>query len=126
MKRKIILSIALALSIILVSLIKSDSIVAAEIQTKFVFDTGVIALGPNQDMRLSVLSGTPTANGSFNFRLRQISYAQESCDGGICRQTIAEQTVSDLVTLMPNEAASIDFRRCTYPLCGGIRGVLLT
>ena len=125
MKRRIILSIALVLSIAILSLASFTS-TEAENQTKYVFDTGLVTPGPGQEVRVSVLSGTPTANGTFNFRLRQISYAQESCDGGICRQTIAEQTVSDLVTLMPNEAASIDFRRCTYPLCGGIRGVLLT
>src|SRR5215203_3661486 len=108
MKRKIILSIALALSIILVSLIKSDSIVAAEIQTKFVFDTGVITLGPNQDLRLSVLSGTPTANGSFNFRVRRFGYAQDSCTGGVCKLSVDSQTASDLITLLPGEAAFFD------------------
>jgi hypothetical protein len=127
MKRKIILSIALALSVGLVALTRSDSPVAAQNQIKIVADTGVVTPGPNQELRLSVLSGTPTANGTFNFRVRQISYTQDrDCTGGACRLNVESQTVSDTITVAPGEAVSIDFRRCPFPACGGIRSVVLS
>ena len=72
MKRKIILSIALVLSLTILLLSSSDSSVKAQNQIKIVADTGSVALGPNQEMRLSLLSGTPTATGTFSFRIRRI------------------------------------------------------
>ena len=125
MKRRITLSIALVLSIAGLSLVSFNS-TGAQNQTRYVFDTGFITPGSNQDIRLSVLSGTPTANGTFNFRIRQFSYTPDDCSGGVCKYSIGSQTESDLVTVMPNEAASIDFRRCMSPICGGIRGVIVT
>jgi hypothetical protein len=104
MKRKITLSIALALSIVLISLMSSDSTTHAQNQLRYSADTGVVTLGVNQEMRLSILSGTPTANGTFNFRLRRMGYTQESCAGGVCKLAVASQTTSDVITLLPNEA----------------------
>ncbi len=112
MKRKIILSRALILSLtilLLLQLTSSDSRVEAQNQIKIVADTGAVTLGPNQEMRLSILSGTPTANGNFNFRVRRIEYMPESCSGGVCKQTIASQSQSDIITLAPGEAASARF-----------------
>jgi len=126
MKRKIILAFAFALSLTTLLLTSSDSRVAAQNQIKIVADTGVVTLGPNQELRLSLLSGYPTTNGDFSFRLRQTSYAQPICTGGVCQLAVESQTVSDVITVAPNEAVSINFRRCIFPICGGIRGVVLS
>ncbi len=128
MKRKIILSTALILSLTILLLTSSDSRIEAQNQIKIVADTGMVTLGPNQELRLSILSGTPTANGSFNFRIRRMSYTQESCTGGVCKQNIETQTTSEVITVIPGEAVSIDFRRCIAPLCSGVfvRGVILS
>jgi hypothetical protein len=128
MKRKIILPIALVLSLTILLLTSSDSSVTAQNQLKIFADTGLITLGPNQELRLSVLSGTPTANGSFNFRVRRTTYAQEACADGVCKQSIESQNTSDVMTVLPGEAASISIRRCVSPICGGVyvRGAVLS
>ncbi len=122
MKRKIILSIALVLTIVLISLTSSDSRVGAQNQIRVVADTGVVLLGPNQKFVLTVVSGTPTANGTFSFRVRRLNYTQQSCGGGVCKQTIASQTLSDLVTLAPSEAASISSTPDSFD---GVRAVVI-
>lgn len=128
MKRGTTLSIALTLSIVLVGLTTSDSYVEAQQnQIRGVADTGVALLGPNQELILTV-SGNTAANGPFNFRIRRMSYMQESCTDGVCKQTIETQTTSDVITVMPGEAVSIDVHRCISPICGGVfvRGVVLS
>ena len=124
MKRKVTVSIALVLSIVLVSLIKSDSHVAAQNQIKIVADTGIIRIGPNQILRLTA---TP-AGGNHNFRFRQLEYEPVTSEAGITTLAVSSQTASDLITLTPDEAVSVDVRRCIYPMCGGVyvRGVVLS
>ena len=107
MKRRITLSIALVVSIVLASLTNSDSRTNAAPPQRFIADTGVVTLGPDQELILTVLSGTPTMSGTFNFRIRRMNYMQESCNGGVCRLAVESQTTSDVITLMPGEAASI-------------------
>ena len=118
MKRRITLSIALALSIVLVSLMSSDSTVKAQNQIRVVADTGIATLGPNQILRITLgLQG-----GNYTFALRRIEYTQGVCSGGVCKHTIASQTTSNPITLMPGEAASIDIPNTAF----GVRGVVLS
>ncbi len=111
MKRRIILSIALTLSIISVLLMNSDSSVEAQIQTRYSAGTGVIALTANQNLSLSVAVGDTNGDGSISgndaivVRFRRTRYMKTGCDGGVCRYVIESQTTSDPIILMPNEAA---------------------
>jgi len=105
MKRRIRLSIALALSVVLLSLTSFDSTVNAAPPLKFNADSGIIALGPNQVLRLTVANRLDTVS----VRFRRIEYAQDSCDAaGVCRHIISSQTVSNLITLAPGEGARFD------------------
>jgi hypothetical protein len=119
MKRKITLSIALALSIVLVSLTSSDSTVNAQQQGRFfAYDSGIIALGPNQVLRIGVVNYRET---DFNFRFRQMEYMQTACNGGVCKLVASSQTTTNPITLMPGEAASLELVASTYG-----RGIVLS
>lgn len=111
MKRKLTLSIALALSIVLVSLTNSDSSVGAAPPQRFVFDTGLTKVGAGQTLILSVAAGDFTGDGQvdgIDFAVRRSKYMQGPCSGdGVCRQTIESQSTSDRRILMPGEGASI-------------------
>lgn len=109
MKRRITLSIALVLSIVLVSLMSSDSTANAARPQRFVADTGMIPLGPNQLLRVTVV---PVADGPihsviFTFTTNHFG-PQGTCNGGVCKHFISSQTTSDPITLAPGEAASVD------------------
>jgi hypothetical protein len=123
MKRRILLSIAPALSVILLSLTSSDSRVAAQNQIRIVADTGVVTLGPNQMLRIAVDGkfGTETETA---IRFGQIEYAQSVCNGGICRLAVASQTTSDPIPLMPGEAVSYDIYE--HEMQHAVRGVVLS
>ena len=110
MKRKITLSIALALSLVLISLTASDSIVKAQPQQpRAAFDSGMVTLGANQTLRVSVV-GDWNGDNDVNVRFRKTEYAPEGAcgSGGVCKYSIASQSTSAPLTLMPGEAAYYD------------------
>jgi hypothetical protein len=121
MHRKKTLSIALALSVALVSLMSSDSTAKAQPGgRKFRADTGIVTLGPNQILRVTVAAGDVNGD-NVRVRFQRMEYVQGSCGGGICRLAAASQTTSDPITLMPGEAASIDIPNTAF----GVRGLLV-
>jgi hypothetical protein len=110
MKRRITLSIALVMSIALVSLMSSDSTANAS-RPQYVADTGMIPLGPNQLLRITVTpqAGGVVPTGSVTFTVDNVGYGtQGTCNGGVCKHFISSQTTSDPITLAPGEAASVD------------------
>ena len=123
MKRRITLSIALALSVVLVSLMSSDRAAQAQNQTRVVADTGVMRLGPDQILRLTV--STRGGNDS-NVRFRHLEYTDTGATTGVRKLAISTQDSSDLIPLTAGEATSVDFRRCDYPICIGVRGIVLS
>jgi len=123
MKRKIALTIVLMFTVAVMALMRSDSSTKAEPPQKLRFDTGVVAFGPNQVLRLDVTFDReidPPALVGF----RRFDYVQTSCNGGVCKQIISSQTTSAPITLMPNEAISMDIT----PMAGssGVRVVLVS
>jgi hypothetical protein len=106
MKRRITLSIALVLSVVLVALTNSDSTVKAQNQIRIVANTGVITLGPNQKLRLSVVFDD--TEGSEKVAFRRLIYASGVCAGGICKHAVSSQTTTAPVTMLPGEAALFD------------------
>ncbi len=108
MKRRITLSIALALSIVLVSLTSSDSSVGAQQLRRFRADTGVVKLGPNQTLR--VTAAWDLNNDGLAFvRFSGMEYAQGACNDGICKLSVSSIYNNNPTALMPGEAASYSF-----------------
>lgn len=117
MKRRITLSIALVVSFVLVSLTSSDSTVTAQNQIKIVADTDVITLGQNQILRVMAVGDLTSFD---RVRFRKMEYMQGVCGGGVCKLAIASQTLSDIIILMPGEAASFDIPNTAF----GVRAVI--
>lgn len=114
MKRNIALALG-ALSLILVSLLSSDSAVRAQQTRRLVtFDTGVVTLGPNQLLRLTVTGGDFNADGDTTVGFRGIKYTQGVCGGGVCQLMNAGSTTSGPHTLAAGEAISLDLVATTY------------
>lgn len=107
MKGRISLSIALALSVGLISLMQSDAPVQAQNQMRVVGDTGVVKLGIDQILRITVNAGS--GNDTIAVRFRGMTYMQSGCSGGVCKSVLTSQNNSSPLLLMPNEAASYDF-----------------
>ena len=110
MKRRIALSIALTVSVVLVSLASSDSTAQAQQGRRRVADTGIVSLGPNQELRLS-LAGDYNADGDVDggdyALFRRMEYGQQSCGSdGVCKLVVTSQTTSNPVRLRPGEAVS--------------------
>ena len=107
MKRKIILSIALALSVVFLSLTSSDSTVKAQQQRRFfVYDTGVITPAAGQILRVTV---APTGRDPITVRFHRMQYMTEGCNGdGVCRQIITSRSGVASGQLTGAEAAHID------------------
>ena len=123
MKCRIMFSIALTLSLALISLMSSDSTAKAQNQIRVVADTGVITLGSNQILRLTVV-GALDLNDLYLFRVNKRSYAQSACSDGICKLAVASQTTTNPITLMPGEAVLIDI--VGQEQQHGVRGVILS
>ena len=118
MRRRIILSIALVMSLVLVSLTSSDSTAQARQQRRtFVWDTGVVTLGPNQVLRLTA-TGDGQVLGNLLLRFRRTGYVEED---NIYK--VASQATTGPVEPGPGEAVSIDFNRGNVD---AVRGVVLS
>ena len=116
------LSIALALSVVALSLVSYDSTARAQQRRMFRVDTGMVTLGPNQVLRLAV-SGDFNDDNPISVRFRRTGYVEAD---NVYK--IAAQNVTDPVRLMPNEAASIDITRSFLGgvYADGVRGVVET
>lgn len=107
MKRKITLTMALALGCLLVSLTGSDSTVRAQQQAKFRADTGIVTLGPNQVLRVTATADVD-GNDFLAVRFRRIQYGQGTCAGEVCKLASVTDLIIDPITLMAGEAASMN------------------
>ena len=119
MKRKITLTLTLMTSMLL-SLV---SFTTAQGQTgrKPISDTGVITLGPNQLLRLTVAAGDVNGD-AIAVQFRQAAYTPAGCNDGVCKHTVVSQSTSAPVKLMPGEAASIDILSNSF----GVRAMVLS
>ena len=122
MKRRITLSIALALSVLL-SLVSFPATAQGQQQPRrfFACDPGLLTPGPGQILRVTAAP----AEGNYTFEFRRIEYTQGGCNSdGVCKQIISSQTTSGPITVMPNEAASMDIT--PMPGSSGVRVVVLS
>ena len=122
MKRRIALSLALTLSVISLALVSFESVARAQQRQRCTAETGVITLGLNQKLRV-VVTGMG-GNDAITVRFRRTEYTQDACNGGLCKLVVASQSTSAPITLMPDEAASIDIT--PMPGSSGVRVVILS
>ena len=106
MKRRMTLSLALALSVISLALASFDSTARAQQRRVFRADTGMIMIGPNQVLRLTVVSGDFNPDNDISVRFRRMGYVEAD---NVYK--VAAQNVTGPVRLMPGEAASLDITR---------------
>jgi hypothetical protein len=83
-----------------------------------VADTGLITLGPDQLLRLTVASRA----GNVNLRFRSVAYSDPSCDGPVCIHPFATQATTGTIALSANAAASFE----VAGVAGGARGFVLS
>ena len=124
MKRIIILSVALCLGIVLLALLSSESkskaapisVYAAEHRPEskarpvpprmYVADSGMVTLGPNEFLRLTVTpTGSPRTSLTVTFTAQ---VTQSVCSGGVCTHTVTSENTTSPVSLMPGQGASHD------------------
>ncbi len=72
-------------------------------------DTGLVVLGPNQVVRVTVSARVQAAT----VRFRQFEYAPSGINAGVKSWEISGQAQSDLVNLPPGSAASYDLPAST-------------
>ena len=69
-------------------------------------DTGMVALGPNELLRLTVApTFAPPTMGTFNFR---ITATASSCTNDLCVHTVTTQNSTGPIPLNPGQAVSYD------------------
>ena len=112
MKRSIASTITLAVSVILLLLVSSDSTTQAQLRGKlFHWDTGVVALGPNQVLRIV---GDWNGDGDTTVSFREIKYGQGACNSAVCKLVIIGTTTSGPHSVAAGEAISLELVATTY------------
>ena len=112
MKQRTTLLIALVVSLAFLSLpFFATTTQAQQVSVKARFDTGVITLGPQQVLRLTVDwgDGKPDAvvDAADYVLFRRMDYGQETCGSdGVCKLVVTSQTTTNQIRLRPGEAAS--------------------
>jgi hypothetical protein len=117
MKRKITLSLALVLFALLGF---APTALGQQQRTKVAFDTGVVTLGPNQILRITV--NGQGGNDTVAIGFRRMSYSQGTCNSGACRLSLNDEDQFPVLMLPPGEAASFDIPNTAF----GVRGVVLS
>lgn len=105
MKRRMTLSIVLSMCIGLFAMMSSDSSVKADPVRTYIADSGLITLGPNQILRVTVADTTSQRSLTVTFNDQ---FTSATCVGGVCTHTVTSQTTTAPVTLTPGQAASHD------------------
>jgi hypothetical protein len=97
----------------------SDSPAQAPPARRVVADTGIVTLGPNQRLRLTL---STRAGGEVVSAVRQLTYAQGTCVAGVCTHPVVSRTTSDPIVLGPDQGASVDVPNTAF----AVRGLVLT
>ena len=107
MKRKMTLSLTLTLSLLL-SLVSLPATAQAAPPQRFRADSGVLTLGANQILRITVAGAD--GNDAIRVRIRWMQYAAQGCSGMplVCRHMVVSQGATPVETLGPDDALSFD------------------
>ncbi len=100
--KNIVRSSLFVISIVLSTLAFTGTVLAQN-QLKVVADTGVVTLGPNQILRVTV--GAGDGNDTALVRFRQTEYEPCLASPKLC---IRSQTISNPIVLAPHEVAIVD------------------
>ena len=106
MKRRITLSIALALSVMSVLIMSSDSSVEAENPLRYSAGTGLITLAPGEKLSLGTAGGLGVE--TLTFRYRRTRYVKTDCAEGVCRYVVESQTTTPIMLSAPNQSSKLD------------------
>ncbi len=91
---------------VLVSLTAFESRVDAQNQVRgLVGDTGIVTLGPNQELRVTAAPPGDVDGADF-LVFRRIVYSPNGCSGPVCTYAASSQTNSAPVQLMTGEAVA--------------------
>jgi len=108
MKRRLMRTL-LGLGIAVVGMLAvSDQKADAQKNKLFIYDSGIVAPGPDQ-MLIGLLvpavqDGGPTDNATV--RSRKVQYSQTSCTAGPCKHIVTSDTISEPVSLAIGEGMS--------------------
>lgn len=112
MRRRIALAVTFVASVSVLLLVNSYSTTHAQLRGKlFHWDTGVVALGPNQVLRLT---GDWNGDGDTTVGFREIKYGQGACNGAVCKLAIISSTTSGPHIVAAGEAIALDLVATTY------------
>ena len=106
MKRRMYNSIAIALMVLLSMITFAPTAQGQQPRRRAVGETGLVEMPPTLLLRI-VVSCPDLCTGEI-FMFRRMSYTQETCNGGVCKHTLASQTTSGPIGLDGTEAASFD------------------
>jgi hypothetical protein len=121
MKRKVIFSLTLTLSLLL-SLVSLPATAQAAPPPRFRVDSGIITLGDfSQILRITVAGGA--GNDAIRVRLRWMKYGTQGCSGmpPVCHHMVISQGVTPVETLGPDDALSFDINGTGVQGSGAVR-----
>ena len=124
MKRKVIFSLTLTLSLLL-SLVSLPATAQAAPPPRFRADSGIITLGDfSQILRITVAGGA--GNDAIRVRLSWMKYGTQGCSGmpPVCRHMVISQGVTPVETLDPDDALSFDINGTGVQGTGAVRVVV--
>ena len=105
-------TVAAAITLVLLLVVSFDSTTQAQLRGKlFHWDTGVVALGPNQVLRIM---GDWDGDGDTTVAFREIKYGQGACQGAVCKLVVIGTTTSGPHNVAAGEAISLELVATTY------------
>ena len=114
MKPRITSPLALAVSLF-IALVTLPPVAHAQSKVqRTITDTGIVTLGANQILRITVASADVNGDGfvgkgGSTARFGKAMYMQLGCNGqGVCKYSLDSQSLSAPVTLDPGEVATFD------------------
>lgn len=105
MKRRITLSIAFVLTIVLVLLTNADSSVEAQNQVRYTAGSGIVGLTPGENLSLTI---NGAGDDPIVVRFRRTRYVKTNCADGVCRYVVESQTTTPAMISAPNQSSKLD------------------
>ncbi len=118
MKSRKVFSIAFILGALLCPIF-APAVLGQQAGRKLIAATGVIRLGPDQILRITI--NGQAGDDTINVRFKRMYYLG-STNGGIWRSSVAAQDTSDPITLTSDGAASTDISQQGFD---GVRGEVI-
>jgi hypothetical protein len=116
MKRRIILSVAVVLSVGLLLLTTSDSTAQAQRNRFYIYDPGIITLGGNQKLQVTV-----STNAAADIVFHEYGHGLSACNGNVCKYSQIQDNQVPSINLAIGEGASD-----TVAFSAGVTGTRIT